>query len=126
MESNTTDWNANEVGLPRELYQLLAHPPRQISGPAAQSFLRAVRTELDAHEARAYASGWQDAVKALRGSPPDVAGRQEPVVHGTAHRGSTGPPQASDPLPESDDIAQNKSSNHISGRGVSPYGLRRR
>ncbi|MGA5701269.1 hypothetical protein [Peterkaempfera bronchialis] len=42
---------------------------QQTTGPAPDSLLRTRRTELDAREARAYASGWQDAMEALQQHP---------------------------------------------------------
>jgi hypothetical protein len=50
------------------LHRLLAHLRQPAAGPE-DPHLRALLAEIDARETRAYASGWQDAIEALRGGP---------------------------------------------------------
>lgn len=45
-----------------ELHTLLANFLRHLDEPSTEAVLRAIRTELNARDARAYASGWQDAL----------------------------------------------------------------
>ncbi|MGD9485030.1 hypothetical protein WDH52_17530 [Streptomyces sp. TRM70308] len=47
-----------------ELHRVLGSLIQHLQEPAAEQLLHAIRTELDARDARAYASGWQDAMEA--------------------------------------------------------------
>ncbi|MTE19504.1 hypothetical protein F0L17_10275 [Streptomyces sp. TRM43335] len=47
-----------------ELQRLLGGILRHLDGPTAERLLLAIRVELDARDARAYAAGWQDAMEA--------------------------------------------------------------
>lgn len=50
-----------------EPHRLLAALLKPAAGPVQDPLIRAVRAEIDAREARAYASGWRDALEAFRG-----------------------------------------------------------
>ncbi|MCF6523050.1 hypothetical protein [Streptomyces sp. JJ36] len=52
------------------LHRLLTGILRRLDTPAREALLHAVDSELHARDARAYASGWQDAVASLTTAPP--------------------------------------------------------
>jgi hypothetical protein len=68
-ESDITDLTAGGTGPSAELHQLLAGLLKRTSGPVAESLVRAIQAELNTREARAYASGWQDAMEAIQDGP---------------------------------------------------------
>ncbi len=66
-ESYETGQDTTRAEAAGELQRLLGGIFRRLDGPAAEQLLLAVRAELDARDARAYAAGWQDAMEAAGG-----------------------------------------------------------
>ncbi|WP_460327669.1 hypothetical protein [Streptomyces sp. O3] len=60
-----TDGHEHPPSAAEPLHRLLTSVLNRLDEAAAESVLHAVTAELDARDARAYASGWQDAVRAM-------------------------------------------------------------
>lgn len=66
-ESYEADQDTTRTEAAGELQRLLGGILRRLDGSTAERLFLAVRAELDARDARAYASGWQDAMEAAAG-----------------------------------------------------------